>query len=110
MYLARFTYTPEAWAKLIAHPEDRTKAIAQLTESAGGKLHGLWYAFGESDGYCLLEGPDNVSMSAVALAISAGGALSSLQTTVLMTVEETIAALEKAGTISYRAPGHPTGD
>jgi hypothetical protein len=44
-------------------------------------------------------------MAATAIAISAGGALSSFQTTPLLTVEETLAALEKASSISYRPPG-----
>ena len=70
-----------------------------------GKLHGFWYAFGSHDGYTLLEAPDNVSMAAVALAISGGGALSSLETTVLVTVDETMDALRKAGQVQYRAPG-----
>jgi hypothetical protein len=38
-------------------------------------------------------------MAAVAVAISAGGALSSFQTTALLTVEETMTALEKARSI-----------
>ena len=44
-------------------------------------------------------------MAAVALAISGGGALSSLETTVLMSVDETIDALRRAGEIRYQAPG-----
>jgi hypothetical protein len=44
-------------------------------------------------------------MAAVAVAISAGGALSSFQTTTLLTVEETLAALEKARSIKYKPPG-----
>jgi hypothetical protein len=39
------------------------------------------------------------------VAISAGGALSSLQTTVLLSVEETLAALEKARSVKYKPPG-----
>ena len=46
-----------------------------------------------------------MSMAAVAVAISAGGALSSLQTTALLTVEETLAALEKARSVKYKPPG-----
>ena len=46
-----------------------------------------------------------MSMAAVAVAISAGGALSSLQTTALLTVEETLAALEKARSVKYAPPG-----
>src|SRR6187549_3073133 len=104
MYLTKFSYTPETWARLIDHPEDRRVAATQYIEAVGGKLHGFWYAFGEHDGYNLWEAPDNVSISAVALAIGAGGALSSIETTVLMTVEETIAALGQAASIRYRPP------
>jgi len=104
-YLTRFSYTPETWARLIAKPEDRRVAAKQYIESVGGKLHGFWYAFGEHDAYNLWEAPDGVSMAAVALAISAGGALSSMQTTTLLTVEDTLSALEKARSIKYVAPG-----
>jgi hypothetical protein len=45
-------------------------------------------------------------MAATAIAITGGGALGSLQTTVLLTVEETLAALQKASSIKYRPPGN----
>jgi uncharacterized protein with GYD domain len=84
---------------------DRRAAAKEYIESVGGKLHGFWYAFGEHDGYNLWEAPDNVSMAATALAIGSGGALRSIQTTVLLTVEDTLAALQKASSIKYRPPG-----
>jgi len=105
LYLSRFSYTPETWAKLLGNPEDRRKAAQTYIEAVGGKLHGFWYGFGTYDGYTLWEAPDNVSMAAVALAITSGGALSSLETTVLMSVDETIDALRKAEQVQYRAPG-----
>jgi uncharacterized protein with GYD domain len=105
LYLTRFSYTPETWARLIDNPEDRRKAAQAYIESVDGKLHGFWYAFGAHDGYSLWEAPDNVSMAAVALAISAGGALGSYETTVLLTVDETMEALRKAKQVGYRAPG-----
>ena len=105
VYLTRFSYTPETWARMIDNPEDRRDAARAYIESVGGKLHGFWYAFGEHDAINLWEAPDNVSMAAVVLAITGGGALSSLETTVLLTVDETLEALRKAGQVSYRAPG-----
>ena len=105
LYLTRFSYTPETWARLIGNPEDRRKAAQSYIESVGGKLHGFWYAFGEHDAYTLWEAPDNASMAAVALAITAGGALSSLETTALLTVDETMDALRKAQQVGYQAPG-----
>jgi uncharacterized protein with GYD domain len=71
LYLTRFSYTPETWARLIKKPEDRRTAAQQYIESVGGKLHGFWYAFEDHDGYNLWEAPDNVSMAAVAAEIGA---------------------------------------
>jgi uncharacterized protein with GYD domain len=105
LYLTQFGYTPATWAKLIRNPEDRRVAAKQYIEAVGGRLHGFWYAFGGRDAYIVWEAPDNVSMAATVLAITAGGALSSLETTVLMSVEETIEALQKASSIAYRPPG-----
>ena len=101
-YLTQFSYTPETWARLVENPEDRRKAAQLYIESVGGTLHGFWYAFGRHDGYTLWEAPDNVSMAAVALALAAGGALRPMETSVLMTIEETIEALRKADQIRYR--------
>ncbi len=70
LYLTHFSYTPETWARLTRNPEDRREAARKYIESVGGKLHGFWYAFGAYDGYNLWEAPDDVSMAAVAIAIS----------------------------------------
>ncbi len=105
MYLTRFSYTPETWARLAKNPEDRRDAARSYVESVGGGLHGFWYAFGEYDAYTLWEAPDNVSMAAVAIAIGGGGALSKFETTVLLTVEETLDALGRVEAIRYRPPG-----
>jgi uncharacterized protein with GYD domain len=105
LYLSKFSYTPETWARLIGNPENRAKAAQSYIESVGGTLHGFWYAFGTHDGHTVWEAPDNVSMAAVALAISGGGALNSLETTVLLTVDETIEALQRAAQVQYKPPG-----
>jgi len=104
-FLTRFSYTPETWARLMKNPEDRRVAAARYIESVGGKLHGFWYAFGAYDGYCIWEAPDNVSMAAVGLAITGGGALSKFETTPLLTVEQTLDALRRAQKVGYQQPG-----
>jgi len=105
VYLMRFSYTPETWSRLIENPEDRRDAARAYLEQVGGALHGFWYGFGEYDGYVILEAPDNVSATGFVLTIAAGGALASVETTVLMTVEETLEALAKSKDIGYRRPG-----
>lgn len=104
-YLTRFSYTPETWTKMMKNPEDRREAARKYIESVGGKLHGFWYAFGTYEGYNLWEAPNNISMAAVGIAITGGGALSKFETTPLLTVEETIEALKLAQKVGYRSPG-----
>ncbi len=104
-YLTRFSYTPATWARPVQNPEDRRGAAARYVGAVGGTLHGFWYGFGEYDAYNLWEAPDNVSMAAVALAIGSGGSVTSLETTVLMTVEDTLTALRTAQDVKYRPPG-----
>ena len=79
-YLTRFSYTPVTWARLVKNPEDRRAAAQQYIESVGGKLSAI-----TTPTTCGRR-RTNVSMAATAFAISAGGALSSLHTTVLLTV------------------------
>jgi hypothetical protein len=41
------------------------------------------------------------------VAITSGGALKGAETTVLLTVEETLEGLKKARAVKYRPPGQP---
>lgn len=107
MYLAKFTHTPQAWAGLLANPEDRREALAPVFEAAGGKLHGYWYAFGDADGYLLVELPDDIAAASTVIKAASSGAFASLSTTKLLTVEETLEALRRGGGVEYRAPGAP---
>jgi uncharacterized protein with GYD domain len=97
--------TPEAWVKLIKEPEDRRETVGRLFEATGGKLHDYWYAFGDHDGYVLAEAADNVTIASVLVSVAGSGAFRSLSTTVLMTVDETLEALRRAQSITYRPPG-----
>ena len=74
-------------------------------EDAGCKLNGLWYAFGRSDGFALIQAPDQVTRSAsIAIAISASRAFRRFETTVPLTEDELLEALKKAQDVAYVAP------
>ncbi|HLF68160.1 MAG TPA: GYD domain-containing protein [Gaiellaceae bacterium] len=105
LYLIEFGYTPEAWAGLVKSPENREEIVRAILEDAGGKLHSLWYTFGESDGFALMEAPDNTIVAGLSIAISSSGAFRKFETHVLMTQGEVLEALEKAGEVAYTAPG-----
>ena len=105
LYMSTFGYKSEVWAELINSPENRTETVSRILENAGCKLKGLWYAFGEGDGFALIEAPDNVTGAGISIAISASGAFRKFETTVLMTQDELLKALEKARDVAYVAPG-----
>ncbi len=88
-----------------AEPRRSPRCSACVHRTGGDDLHGFWYGFGKYDGYAIFEAPDNASVAGAVLAITAGGALASVETTVLMTVEETLEALAKGKGIGYRRPG-----
>ncbi len=104
LYMIQASYTPEAWAAQIRNPGNRFEQLREVFEAAGGTLHHMWYAFGDSDVVLIAEGEGNIDAAAVAIVATAGGAVKSLRTTPLLSVDDGIAALRKAGEISYRPP------
>jgi uncharacterized protein with GYD domain len=105
LFLSRFSYATEAKKALLSQPQDRSGAAREMAESLGGELLGFWYAFGEFDGVFLLEAPDNAAAAAVGMAVGASGALSEIETTVLLDMDEAQDAMRKAAAATYRPPG-----
>ncbi len=103
-YLVQAAYTPDAWAGLAKNPQDRAEAIRPVIEALGGKLVSFYVSFGEYDALVVAEMPDNVSAAAVSIAASAGGSVKAVKTTPLMTVQEGMEAMRKAGQAGYRPP------
>ena len=42
LYLTKFSYTPETWARMIGNPEDSRNDDQEYIESVGGRLHWFW--------------------------------------------------------------------
>lgn len=102
-YLLQANYIGEGIKGLLKDGGTSRRAAAQKAiESVGGTMESFYFAFGETDVYVVAEVPDQVSMAALALTISASGAVAT-RTTALMTAAEIDAATKK--TPSYRAPG-----
>jgi uncharacterized protein with GYD domain len=104
LYLGRFSYTADAIKALVENPQDREQAAAEAAESLGGKLIGFWFSFGEFDGVFLMNAPDNATAAALAMLVVGSGALSKLETTVLLNMDEAQGAMRKAADASYRPP------
>ena len=103
-YMVQFAYTPEAWAVLAKSPQDRSKPVRELTQKLGGRVLGFYYCFGEYDGVALYEAPDDTTAAAISMAAVSPGHLKASHTTRLFSVEETMEAMRKAGSISFQGP------
>ena len=101
-YMLQLSYSAEAWAALIKNPQDRTKAVSKVAAKLGGKVEAFWASFGDHDLVGVIDMPDNVSAAAFAVAIAAGGACKNVKTTPLLSIEEAVDAMKKAGKSGYK--------
>ncbi|MFY9936381.1 MAG: GYD domain-containing protein [Silvibacterium sp.] len=101
-YLLQVSYSAEAWAAMIKHPQDRIEAVRKSVEKLGGKIINGWLSFGDYDIVALLDMPDNVFAAAFAMAAAAGGACKNVKTTPLLSIDEAKAAMRKAAASGYK--------
>jgi uncharacterized protein with GYD domain len=102
-YLVQASYTSEGAQGLLKEGgTGRRAVIEKLAASVGGTVEGMYWAFGDTDVYVIVDVPDNASAAAIALTVGASGSVT-LKTAVLMTAEEVDEAAKKSPT--YRPPG-----
>jgi len=105
LYMTQFAYTPEAWTALVRSPEDRSEAVGRLLESMGGRLLSYYNSFGEYDGMMIFEAPDDNTAGAGVMAAVTHGHIQAIKTTTLLSVEDALGAMRKAGEATFRRPG-----
>jgi len=104
-YMIQFSYSTESVSNMVRNPQDRAAAARAALERLGGSLEAFYFTFGDYDGLAIGELPDNVSAVAGSMALSASGGFKAVKTTVLITPEESVEAMQKAGTLGFRPPG-----
>ena len=103
-YLIQFSYSDAALAELVRHPEDRGAVITELFDRLGGKVEAFHHALGEYDLVIIAEFPDNETVAAIQIAIRSSGVLKNQQITTLLSREEALNALKRAGSAGYQPP------
>jgi uncharacterized protein with GYD domain len=102
-YLIQGNYTAEGAKGLLKDGgSKRVRAAKAAMKAIGAKVEAMYFAFGGTDVFVIVDAPDNASMTALSLTVAGTGALS-LKTTVLLTPEEVDEASKKA--VSYSPPG-----
>jgi uncharacterized protein with GYD domain len=103
-YLIEGNYTVEGIKGVLKEGgTGRREAVSAALKALGGRIESMYYAFGDTDVYVIVEAPDNVTAAALAMGVAATGTVG-VKTTVLLSVEEVDQATKK--TLSYRPPGH----
>lgn len=108
-YIGFFSYTGEAWARMIADPADRAEATRVAIEDAGGAMESFYWMHGRDDGFVVYEVPSAAAATAFAAGVKASGRIGSFRSFQLLDPEEARSALELAKVVSasYRPPGSP---
>jgi uncharacterized protein with GYD domain len=76
-YLALFSYSDEAMAAMIEHPDEREPAVRTVLESVGARLEALYWMFGAHDGIAIVDAPDSLTMAGISAAVSSTGSIRS---------------------------------
>ena len=103
-YLLQASYTPRAWGTVIQRPGNRLGLLRSAVEQLGGKLESAWLAFGEDDLIAIVRLPGPVSAAALSMTISQRGAVRSVRTTPLLSLDEAVEAGELARAATYAPP------
>ena len=102
-YLVTASYTADGAKGLLKDGgTKRLQAVRELLKGAGATLDAGYFALGEQDVYLIVDAPDHASVTAIALATNASGAVR-VNTTVLLTPQEVDAAAKKS--VKYTPPG-----
>ena len=98
IFMTQFTYTSEGWRALVKNPQDRTEVFRGLFERNGGRIICHYLCFGDYDSLVIAEAPNETIMTSALLAVIAEGHIKDIRTTVLITPEQGVEAMRKAGT------------
>jgi uncharacterized protein with GYD domain len=102
-YLLQVAYTAEGAKGVLKDGGSKRRAAAKaVVESIGGKLESMYFAFGKTDVFAIVDAPDAAAMASAALTLGASGSVT-CTTTALLTAEEIDQAVKKSA--SYTPPG-----
>jgi uncharacterized protein with GYD domain len=87
-YCHQVSYTTDARKRLLSDPNDRYEAVRAPIEKLGGILQSSFFTLGQFDVLVISEFPVDVSLAAIAVAFSQGGAIASILTIPLLPLPE----------------------
>ena len=107
-YLIEASYSTQSWEGMIREPQNRFEILKPALQSVNGTIKHAWFSFGATDIVLIIDVPDVVDAVAFSIATQATGALKSLKTTPLISVEQSIEAMGRAQHVKYTPPAKAT--
>jgi uncharacterized protein with GYD domain len=107
IYISQGHYSREAIRGMLLKPEDREPAVAKLFEIVGGRLLGWYFTVDENGWLLIAEAPDEKTMSAAMIVVMAGGGITDMKTTAVLTSKQLMEAFKAAGEVggSFKSAG-----
>ena len=107
-YMSQFSYSEASVKGMVRKPQDRRAAAEKVFGAAGGKIESMYFCFGDYDGVVIADFPSDVAAASAILAVGSSGAFTRIKTTVLISMEDSVAAMEGANKIAseYVAPSN----
>jgi uncharacterized protein with GYD domain len=103
-YMYQGRYTQDAIKKMVANPEDRSKAAAWVAKAHGGKCHHYFMSLGDYDFMALMEFPNDEAATATSMAVASAGHVAGMKTTKLLTGAEAVKAMATANKAAQAYP------
>lgn len=108
-YVTFFSYTSDAWARMVQRPDDRAAAARAAIEGVGGELLAFYWMFGPSDGFAIYSVPHEIAAASLGVSVAGTSQVARQETFQVLDMDEGKQALELAAAVarSYRPPGAP---
>lgn len=101
-FLFEVAYTSDSWGTQVREQGNVLERIQPLLDGCSGRVDSCFYAFGDYDLVLIADFPGPEEAAAFSLAASAGGAVKTIKTTSLLTIEQGLAAMARAAEAGKR--------
>ncbi|WIY25498.1 GYD domain-containing protein [Parasedimentitalea psychrophila] len=107
LFITYASYSQVGIKGLLSKPENRSSVVQSLIEKVGGRLVAMYNTTGTNDVVLVSEAPDGSDAVAIAMAVSASGAIARAETVRAWTSDDFEAVIKKAAglTGAYVPPG-----
>ena len=106
LFLTETKFSEDSLRALTDLPSDRREETSKVIDAYGGSMVNFYWVFGDADAIFIFEAPHSKAAMSILLTLYSAGAVVSHKTTVLLSNEEAMEAMNTAGSkdTGYKTP------